>query len=98
MKITINGNELELKNKFRSYIIYETITSKMFNPQTVSDMITYMFAVILANYPDIELKFDDFLDWLDSNPDQFAKFNQWVVDSSKSLQQGEQAEKKGMAK
>ena len=67
MKIKIQEKEIELKKTFRSYIIFESITDKIFAPKTMSDVVTYFYSVVLASEKDINLTFDEFIDWLDEN-------------------------------
>lgn len=79
MKITINNHEVELKKTFRSYVIYESITDKIFAPKTMSDIITYFYSVVLASDRNLELTFDEFIDWLDDNEDALNDFEQWLT-------------------
>lgn len=96
MKIKIQDKEIELKKTFRSYVIYESITDKIFNPKTMSDIITYFYSVVLASDKDINLTFDEFIDWLDENEDALNDFEQWLTEISKvdSQFQSKKKEKK----
>ena len=79
MKIQIKNTEVELKNKMRSLLIYEQITNKPFNPQTVTDMLLYFYSVILACEPSIELTFNEFMDIIDEQPNLFESFKDWLI-------------------
>ena len=79
MKIIIKDKEIELKKTFRSYVIYESITDKIFAPKTMSDIITYFYSVVLASDKDINLTFDEFIDWLDENENVLNEFEQWLT-------------------
>lgn len=79
MKINIKDKEIELKKTFRSYVIYESITDKVFAPKTMSDVITYFYCVVLASDRNLELTFDEFIDWLDENEDALNDFEQWLT-------------------
>ena len=79
MKIKIQEKEIELKKTFRSYIIFESITDKIFAPKTMSDVVTYFYSVVLASDKDINLTFDEFIDWLDENEDALNDFEQWLT-------------------
>ena len=83
MKIQIKNQEIELKNKMRSLLIYEQITNKTFNPQTVTDMILYFYSVILACKPDIDLTFNELMDIIDDEPELFTSFQEWLVNEGK---------------
>ena len=79
MKIKIQEKEIELKKTFRSYIIFESITDKIFAPKTMSDVVTYFYSVVLASDRNLELTFDEFIDWLDENEDALNDFEQWLT-------------------
>ena len=80
MKINIKDKEIELKKTFRSYVIYESITDKIFNPKTMSDIITYFYSVVLASDRNLELTFDQFIDWLDENENALNDFEKWLTE------------------
>lgn len=80
MKIKIQEKEIELKKTFRSYIIFESITDKIFAPKTMSDVVTYFYSVVLASDKDINLTFDDFIDWLDENANALNDFEKWLTE------------------
>jgi hypothetical protein len=79
MKITINNKEITLKNKLRSILIFEQIAGKTFNPTTMTDMILYFYSVVLANEPNLDLDFMNFMELLDEQPNLFKEFNDWLV-------------------
>lgn len=78
MKINIKGTEIELKNTFRSMIIYENIMDKTFVPSGVTEIIVYFYCVVIASKKDIELQYEEFLDFLDDNPDYLNQFSKWI--------------------
>lgn len=78
MKINIKGKEIELKNTFRSMIIYEKVAGKTFNPQGITEILLYFYSVIMASDKDCELEFDDFLDMVDNNPKLITDFSEWL--------------------
>lgn len=96
MKINIKDKEIELKKTFRSYIIFESITDKIFAPKTMSDVATYFYSVVLASDRNLELTFDEFIDWLDENENALNDFEQWLTEISKvdSQFQSKKKEKK----
>lgn len=87
MKITIKNTEIELVNKIRAMIIYEQITDKPFQPQTISDLTIYMYSVILACKPEIQLTFSELMETLDEEPELFNRFNLWLTDELKKQAQ-----------
>ena len=78
MKINIKGKEIELKNTFRSMIIYEKVAGKTFNPQGITEILLYFYSVIMASDKDCQLEFDDLLDMVDENPKLITDFSQWL--------------------
>ena len=80
MKITIKDKEVELVNTMRSMIMYENITEKTFSPESVTDIIIYMYCVVLASSQDYSLTLDEFIEYIDKNPDIFEEFGSWLAD------------------
>lgn len=87
MTIDFKGKEIELKYGFKSLIIYENIANKTFAPQGLEDVVMFFYSVILASIKGEEIvKFDDFLDWLDENPNRLADFSNWITEIIKKNQ------------
>lgn len=80
MDVTIKGNTYTLKYSFRALMIYENITQKNFNPQGLSDVVTFFYSVVVASSKDSTIRFDDFIDWLDDNPSSLNEFSNWLND------------------
>ena len=80
MKVTFNEKEYELKYSFRAYLIYENIMDKSFSPQGLTDMIVFFYSSLLAAAKGDTIKYEDFLDWLDDNPDELNKFSKWLME------------------
>ncbi len=83
MKVNINNTEIELKQSFRSHIIYEQITGEAFQPKGLTEIITFLYCVVMASAPSFELEFDTFVDWLDEHPATIGEFSQWMVDNGR---------------
>lgn len=83
MKIKIKDKEIELKNSFRAFIIYESMQGKVFNPQTMTDIIAYLYSVVLASAKGVDIEFDEFMDWLDDNPSAIGEFMEFLTKSNK---------------
>lgn len=82
MEITINEKKITLKKSFRSLIAYESAMGKTFNPTTITESIMYFYCVIISSDSDIELSFDNFMDWLDDNPNSLKEFTQWLIEQN----------------
>lgn len=80
MKVQINNKEIELKSSFRAYLIYENITGKSFQAvQTLSDVLCFMYATILASSKTTDISFDAFIDYIDENPEIVTEFSNWLT-------------------
>lgn len=79
MEITINNKKVTLKKTFRSVIAYEQATKKTFNPTTVSETIMFFYCVVIASDSELEITFDDFINWLDENETAIKEFTEWLV-------------------
>lgn len=80
MTIQILDREVELRNSFRAYIIFENITGKSFQTvQTLSDVLVFMYATILASLKTTDISFDAFMDYIDSNPGVVTEFSEWLT-------------------
>ena len=79
MTININGKSVELKYSFRAFMIYEKITQTAFSPKGIYEIIVYFYSSLLASDKSINISFDDFMDWLDDNPDALNEFSGWLT-------------------
>jgi hypothetical protein len=84
MKLTIKGKEIELKYSIRSLIMYENMAEKSFAPETLTDIITFMYCVVVSSNKDYSLTFDEFIDFLDENPDAIKEFSDWLLSNANS--------------
>ena len=82
MIVNINNKEIELKYGFRAMMIYEEITDSTFGADGkagVKEMLTMFYSVVLASYPELPIKFDDFINWCDDNKEVFNDFCKWFI-------------------
>lgn len=79
MTIKIKDREVTLKYTFRSLILYENIQNKSFSPESTTDVLIYMFCIILTSDKELDLKFDEFLDLVDENPNLIVQFSDWLT-------------------
>lgn len=78
MKMIIEEQEVELKMSLRAHMLYENITGKSFEPQTMTDMINFFFCIVITSAKNYDYKYNDFLDKLDENPQLLVEFSQWL--------------------
>lgn len=79
MKINLHEKDIELKNTMRSMIMYENITEKTFNPQSVTDIIIYMYCVVVASSQDYSITLDEFIEYIDAHQEVFEEFGEWLT-------------------
>lgn len=79
MTIKIKDNEITLKYTMRSMMIYERIMNTTFSPNGLTEVMVYFFSTILASSKGIDLTFDEFVDWIDENPNTLQDFNSWLM-------------------
>lgn len=80
--ISINGKDYKIKYTIRALFIFEQITGKAFNIQTLLDNYIFFYSMILANNEDV-LDWNDFLDALDEDPTLFAQMNDIIAKQQK---------------
>lgn len=79
MKVIIKEKEVQLKKTMRSYIMFENINDgKMFAPKSLTDMVTFFYCVVCSSDRTLDVKFDEFLDWIDENEGILDKFATWL--------------------
>lgn len=79
MKITIKGKDVTMRYSMRSMMIYENIMQQNFNPKGITEILTFFYCCVLASCKDINLTFDEFIDWIDENPEAIVEFNEWLA-------------------
>lgn len=87
IKIVIEGVELEIKQSFRSLMMFEEMTAKGINQftESVADILKLFYCIIKANNQStFHYSFDEFLDVMDNHPDAFEQFNQYLADQAKN--------------
>lgn len=83
MKVTIKEQEITLKYSMRALFQYENITGQSFNPKTLQDFCTFFYCVLCSSNKDLDLTFDEFVDYLDEDPSKMNEFAEWL---SKTMQ------------
>lgn len=79
MKIKIKDKDVELRYSYRALMIYEEILGESFTePKTFKEIMVFFYSVVLASSKSKDILFDDFMDWIDSSPEVFSEFIQWL--------------------
>jgi len=67
MKIRFKEKEIELRQSMRALLAYENISNKNFEPKNLTDILTYMYCIVLTSSKDYSITFDEFIDYIDEN-------------------------------
>ena len=79
MKINLNDKEIELKYSFRALMAYENVMDKSLEMNTLSDILTFFYCIVITSAKDNSIKFDEFMDYVDEHPEAVAEFNNWLA-------------------
>lgn len=79
MKITIKGNEVDIKGTVRAMMMYENIKGESFQPTSTENIITYMYCCVVSTTKDYSLSFDEFLDVIDEDMTIVNDFVAWLI-------------------
>ena len=79
MKINLNDKEIELKYSFRALMAYENVMDKSLEMNTLSDILTFFYCIVITSARDNSIKFEDFMDYVDEHPEAVAEFNSWLT-------------------
>lgn len=96
MKITIKDKEYDVKYSIRGMFIWEQIMKKPFLLETTLDNYAYFYSLILASNPDCNLKWEEFIDAVDQNPNLTTEIMNYLIsyhDSQNIFDDEETAEK-----
>ena len=92
--ISINNKDYNIKYTLRSIFIFEEITKKGFEISSTLDQYIFFYSLILANNKDFQMSFDEFIDFLDENPEKIRDFTNFLISEKKINDQFEDPEEK----
>ena len=78
MKVTIKEQEITLKCSMRSLFLYEQKSGESFSPRNLEQYCLYFYCVVMSSNRDLDLTFDDFIDFLDEDPSKITEFAEWL--------------------
>ena len=79
----INGKNYELKYSLRSMFIWEEITGKSFEINTLFDTYIFAYSCLLANPENPQIEFNEFIDACDKDSSIIEEFNQYIENEMK---------------
>lgn len=68
-------------------MIFEGVTQKSFQLTNITDEYIYLYCMIMANYPDSNLTFDDLIDAMDQDPTIIEEFKSLLESYVKKKEQ-----------
>lgn len=80
MNINYKGKEITLKCGLKAMLMYENVTGGSSTPSNLTDVITFFYCIVVASSKDYSIQFEDFVDWVDENPDTMEEFSKWMND------------------
>ena len=78
MNITIKDKEYKLKYTIRAMFIFEKMANKIFNIESLLDWYIFYYSMILANNPDCDMLFDEFIDECDNDPTLVIQMQEYL--------------------
>ena len=78
MNITSKDKEYKLKYTIRAMFIFEKMANKIFNIESLLDWYIFYYSMILANNPDCDLLFDEFIDECDNDPTLVIQMQEYL--------------------
>ena len=85
MIVKINDKSVELKFSFKAEMLFEQINQKTFTATSTTEWVQYFFCIVIAQTGDGSIKFEDFVKWLDSEPDKLFDFMEWYTQTMTSI-------------
>lgn len=78
MEITIKDTAYKLKYTLRALFVFEQITGKAFKVETLTDEYIFLYSVLLANNPDVQLTFDELIAAEDEGSNIMVQFKAFL--------------------
>lgn len=77
-KIKIGKKNYNVKYTLRALFVFERIAKHPFEITSMLDNYILLYSVLLANNPEMELTWDEFIDEMDKDPELFIKMNKAI--------------------
>lgn len=85
MKITINERDIELKFNFKSEMYFESIQKESFTGKNTTEWILLFFCYVIAMTEDGFISYDDFIDWVSTEPVTLYDFIAWYTEEMTNI-------------
>lgn len=77
-KFKIGEKEYSVKYTLRALFIFERLAKHQFELTSLMDNYILLYSVLLANNPEMEMTWDEFIDHMDSDPTLFTRLNEAI--------------------
>lgn len=85
MKINIKNQDVELKFNFKSEMYFESIQKESFTGKNTTEWILLFFCYVIAMTDDGFINYDDFIDWVSSQPVTLYDFIAWYTEEMTNI-------------
>lgn len=85
----INGKNYELTYGLRPMFVFEEMTGKPFEVNTLLDTYIFCYSCIISNKDNPSLDFNEFIDYCDNHPEVMVEFNEFVSSEVKKRDFGD---------
>lgn len=84
MNITINNKNIELKYSIRALMMYENIKEETFSPSNITNIVTFMYCIIVSSAKNYSITLDEVLDAIDENNGLLKEFTEWLAKTTEN--------------
>lgn len=84
MNITINNNNIELKYSIRALMMYENLKEETFSPSNITNIVTFMYCIIVSSAKNYSITLDEVLDAIDENNGLLKEFTEWLAKTTEN--------------
>lgn len=82
MELKISDKVYKLKYTIRALFIFEQITNRQFAIKNITDTYIFLYSVLLANNPDMELSFEELINYCDDDITIINNFNKFLLNEN----------------
>lgn len=79
MELTIKDKKYHIRYTIRGLFVFEKITGRPFKGEQLFDDYVLFYSFLLANNPEFDIAFDEFINECDASPCLYDAFRQWFV-------------------
>lgn len=81
MIVKIGDKEITLKFNFEAFTMFEKAYGHSLEAPGLQETIDFIFFTIVGSSRDYSIKYEEYRDWLNENPEKFTEISQWIADN-----------------